>query len=151
MSIYKLTAVEQGDTFTTEHGQFQAWTVHVLPEDVDAQLNTKVGSGKAPEVGEEIDGTLSKGPRGWKLKRAFNAGTNPRKGGYEEWPPAHERDPSKNAAIIRTSAIKAAIDLLAVEVAAGIPMGETKASDLLKPRIEFFEKDIKEAAEKASK
>ena len=156
MPTYTLKAVTAGDRYTTKHGQFEAWDVEVEHDGgaVVAQLSTKADS-KAPEVGETVDATLTSSSKGWRLKKNFKpsggsgGGSGGKKGGYEEWPPAHERDPYKDACIITTSAIKAAINLLAVEVAAGMNFQETKATDFLRPRVDYFFKMIRDAGEAA--
>jgi hypothetical protein len=108
----------------------------------------------APAKGDVLEGTIEPSKFGGgmtfrKDKTGFSGGSGGGKKGYEEWPPAHERDPYKDACIITTSAIKAAINLLAVEVAAGTSLKDVKATDLLRPRVDYFFKMIKEAGEAA--
>ena len=73
-----------------------------------------------------------------RLKRAKKGFRGNGGGGYKE-------DPKKSAEIRRMASQKAAIALLSCEVAAGLRFGDQKASELLKPRIDFFEKDVEEA------
>ncbi len=112
---------------------------------IEAELLQKPSTA-APTVGQRIDGTVEKtdfGNRFKKDKPAFNGG-------------GRVEDPKKSAEIRRMACQRAAIELLAVEVAANRTLfadrenlfDVTKASALLLPRIEWLEKDIIAAGEK---
>lgn len=146
MSTFTVESVEQAETFKTDNGEFQVWKVAVTDGDQlrDAQLNTKAGK-PGPEVGEVIDGTLTKGQYGWKLKRNFQPGG----GGKGGWQP---KTPEEVRSMHRAVAQKAAVALLAVEVQAGRKLLEVedlfsqeKAVLLLTPRIDFFYDDLQKA------
>lgn len=70
----------------------------------------------------------------------------PRSGGGSK---SFGKSPQERAEIRRMASQKAAVALLAVEVAAGLTFKDEKASEMLKPRIKFFEDDAREAGEKA--
>ncbi len=140
---YVVERVEQGNTFETQHGSFQSWCLAITDgeKQMDAELNTKIGK-DGPTIGERIEGELTKGQYGWKLKRSYSQNGGGGRG-YAE-------DPKKSAEIRRMASQKAAIALLAAEVAAGLTFKDEKASELLKPRIDFFERDTIAAGEGAS-
>ncbi len=96
------------------------------------------------QVGETIEGTIE--PRqGFPSEFKQAAKQN----GYGGGGGSRQEDPRKSAEIRRMASQKVAVALLAAEVAAGLTFENQKASELLKPRIQFFEDDAREAGEKA--
>src|ERR1035441_4337186 len=138
-----IEGVKQGDPYTTKHGSELvpyelAWT---SPEGqhLTGQLSQKPETAP-PQEGQTLDVTMEiKGDRRF-LKKVPRDGGHPGGGGGVR----HSEDPKKSAEIRRMASQKCAVALLAVEVAAGLRFENSKASELLKPRIEYFENDAKE-------
>lgn len=143
MPMYSVTAVERDGGFTNEHGEFFSWKLMVKDGDTSTECSINTRSDKpAPTVGQQIDGTLEPGKFRPKLKKNFSGG-----GGGGGGP--RTEDPKKSAEIRRMASQRAGIELLAVEVAAGLRFENVKASDLLLPRVQWFEDDARKAGEKA--
>jgi len=140
MPAYEVANAEHKKNFTGKQGgEFSVWALRLKDGEnfVNAELVTKEGS---PTPSGTINGTLEHGDYGTKLKKdkpAFNGG-GPR-----------VEDPKRSAEIRRMASQRAGIELLAVEVAAGLRFDETKASDHLLPIIQWFEDDARRAGEKA--
>lgn len=142
MPQFTVEKCEAAETFKKEpYGEFQVWKVQVHDgqQSIAATLNTKLGK-SGPSVGERIEGELTKGPHGNKLKRAAQSYGSKGGGG---------KSPQERKEIRRMASQRAGIELLAVEVAAGLRFENVKASDLLLPRVQWFEDDARKAGEKA--
>lgn len=64
------------NTFKNEHGEFQVWKLQIVNEQgepMEVELNTKLGKA-GPSIDETFEATLTKGPYGWKAKRAAQNG-----------------------------------------------------------------------------
>lgn len=94
----------------------------------------------APKAGDVLEGTLTTSDFGMKFKKDKPAFGGKGGGG---------KSPQERKEIRRMASQRAGIELLAVEVAAGLRFENTKASDLLLPRIQWFEDDARKAGEKA--
>ena len=98
MSIYTVEAVQEADTFTTEHGQFQSWSLAVTDgiKQYDCSLNTKMGN-PGPEVGDQVEGEMKTNRAGkLTLKKSFSKPG----GSAEQWKPS-PRDPAEKQSIVR--------------------------------------------------
>lgn len=99
----------------------------------------------APTVGEVIEATLENdNPRfPAKLREARKGAPNGFRGGAG-------KSPTERAEIRRMASQKVAVELLALEVAAGLQFNETvTAGGALKTRIDWLDKDVREAGERA--
>lgn len=149
MSQFTLTAVDpEPRVWEGDHGAFHIWTIAFegLQGRVDEGELKQKATTPAPTVGQTVDGEIvSKPGRKPELKKIFspNGGGGGFKGGGG-------KSPVERAEIRRMSSQRAAIELLAVEVAAGLRFDEKqKASDLLLPRIDWMEQDAKKAGEQS--
>lgn len=145
MTDFKVLApVTELERFSTDKGTFVVYEIGFDGNDGKGTIRHKrKDSSPAPTPGETMDAEIKQTKDGPELKRVWkqNAASNG-SSGYKE-------DPRKSAEIRRMASQKAAIALLAAEVAAGLTFQNEKASELLKPRIDFFEKDTIAAGEKA--
>lgn len=156
MPAFTVEKCEAANTFKNDYGEFQVWKVqiHDGEKSLTADLNTKLGK-SGPTIGERIEGDLTKGPYGWKLKRAAQNG-----GGGGGGP--RTEDPKKSAEIRRMASHKVAVELLGIEVQVALARasrGEAStlldaitnagASTVLPRRIEWFEGDAKAAGDRA--
>jgi hypothetical protein len=142
MSDFKITGVGDEERFSTANGEFVSYEVQFEGQQGNGTAHHKrKASSPVPTVGEVIDADLVQKNGKTELKRVWK--DKPRGGG------GHSEDPKRSAEIRRMASQKCAVALLAVEVAAGLRFENSKASELLKPRIDFFENDAKEAGEKA--
>ena len=121
-------------------GEFAVYNVELKDSEgqfTQAEMVQK-SSTPAPEVGQVVEGTVEAGQYGMKFEKAQAFGGN---GGGR----SYGKSPQELAEMRRMSAQKQAIALLAVEVQAGKDFKEVPATELLKPRIQWFFDDLEEA------
>lgn len=143
MPTFELVKSDFKKTFPMKDGTGELAVYEVELKDgengfVKAEIVQKPSS-PAPALGP-VEGTLEPGQYAMKFKRAkaaFNGG------GFKG------KSPEERAEMRRMSAQKQAIALLDVELKSGLIPAEklaaVKASELLKPRIDFFDDDAKAA------
>ena len=150
MADFTITAVEDGyREWAGEHGTFRIFDVRFEGQQGNGEAEIKrKSSSPAPTVGEVVDAEIvQKAGRKPELKRVYKppGGSGPRGNGGGNWRP---RSPEETRAINRAVAQKNAIGLLGVELQAGLVAGDAiKASDLLKPRIDWLFDDLQKASE----
>lgn len=145
MTDFKVLApVTELERFSTDKGTFVVYEIGFDGNDGKGTIRHKrKDSSPAPTPGETMDAEIKQTKDGPELKRVWkqNAPSNG-SGGYKE-------DPRKSAEIRRMACQRAAIELLTAEVHAGLTFTNQKASDLLKPRVDWLEADVIAAGEKA--
>lgn len=142
MSQFTIEEVLGQEEFSTDHGSFIAYEVRFAGEQgAGTAQHKRKASSPAPTAGEIIDGELVHKNGRVELKRVWKdsppGGGKP--GGGGKWQP---KTPEERLEERRRSAQIRAIELLAVEVSAGQKFTDQRASELLKPRIEFFFNDL---------
>jgi hypothetical protein len=140
LSSYKVAEREKGDVWESDKGgSMQSWNLKLIDGqgEYECQANTKLGN-EFPAIGEDVEGEIKRGGPGQpnRFKKAYTA---PTPGASKGWQP---KSPEERIEERRRSAQIRAIELLAVEVSAGMKFENEKASELLKPRITFFFDDL---------
>jgi hypothetical protein len=146
MPSFTIEEVVSSEPFQNEHGEFTSYFVRFTGDQGsgEAAHNRKAAS-PAPAVGEVIDGEIVVKNGKPTLKRSYNPGARGAGGGM-----SRSEDPKRSAEIRRMACQRAAIELLTAEVAAGLTFEKEKASELLLPRIQWLEDDVRKAGERAS-
>lgn len=141
MPTFTVKTAEKKNEYADKYGPKVAYTLSIAEVDDLVELSQKPETAP-PSEGQEIDGDLIEGQYGKKLKKTYTPGSSNGGGGRTE-------DPKKSAEIRRMACQRAAIELLTAEVHAGLTFTNQKASDLLKPRVDWLEADVIAAGEKA--
>lgn len=139
MPSFTVEKCEAANTFKNDYGEFQVWKlqIHDGEKSLEADLNTKLGK-SGPSIGERIEGELTKGQYGYKLKRAAQNGGGKGAG----WKP---RDPKEQAVITRQHSQEMAILWAATLEKQGRLPADAKVDTFLREIIDWFQADAEAA------
>lgn len=141
MPTYLIEHAEKKNEYADKYGPKVAYNLKISGENGVIEMSQKPETAP-PTPGQEIDGDIKETEFGKKFKKTYAPGSsNGFSGGRTE-------DPKKSAEIRRMACQRAAIELLTAEVHAGLTFANQKASDLLKPRVDWLEADVIAAGEK---
>lgn len=144
MTTFVIASAEKKNEYSDKFGPKVAYMLRLVGRDEPVEISQKPETAP-PAEGQQIDGTIEDGKYGPKFKKIYaqNGSGSSNGGGRTE-------DPRKSAEIRHLASVKAALHLLEIEVRAGATFENEKASEMLKPRIAFFENLAREAGRDAN-
>jgi hypothetical protein len=137
VSDFVIEEVLGQEDFSTANGDFTAYTVRFSGDQGNgtAQHNRKASS-PAPVAGETIDAEIQHKNGKAMLKRLYKP-PGGQSGGFN----GGGRSPQDTKQIVRQHSQEMALRLLTLEIELGTVPKDAKASELLTPRIDWFQKD----------